>query len=97
MISNLADGIGSSHSLHKPKSGVSILVNARSNFDRVFLAFAKAASLILLRFCFSMRLAHGTLAFSYLFHHPQPGFFVVGRDFAAIVIVKRHVEILDVE
>ena len=44
-----------------------------------------------------MRTAHGTLRRSYLFHHPQPNFFVVGRDFAAVVPVKRHVEISGVK
>jgi hypothetical protein len=44
-----------------------------------------------------MRLAHGTSAFSYLFHHLQPGLFVVCWDLAAVVLVKRHLKILDVE
>jgi hypothetical protein len=54
---NLANGIGSSHSQHKLKSGSSIIVNARSIFDKVCFELPRAALLMLLLFIASIRVS----------------------------------------
>ena len=56
-IINLSNGIGSSHSLHSPKSGSFIVFKTRSSLVRVCFALLNAASFILLLLMASIRVS----------------------------------------